>query len=85
MCNLCRLKTSRAEYQDYLRTSDDWRWETGEDMIEIDKAYVAPGKHGYIVREVEGWRQLEVMEWGFCTRKKRKRPAREGEMLFLYD
>jgi putative SOS response-associated peptidase YedK len=85
MCNLYRLKTSRAEYQDYFRTNDDRRREISEDLIEIEKDYVAPGKPGYVVREVGGQRQLEVMKWGFCTRKERKRPAREGEMPFLYD
>ena len=32
-----------------------------------------------------GERVLSTMKWGFPTRKPRKRPAREGELPFLYD
>lgn len=80
MCNLYRLKTSRAEYQDYFRTIDDPR-----NSLTVEKDYAAPGKPGYVVREEAGQRLLSTMRWGFPTTKPRKRAAREGELPFLFD
>lgn len=80
MCNLYNLKVSRAEYLDYFKANDDFRNE-----LTVEKDYAAPGKPGYVIREQDGARVLSTMKWGFPTRKERKRPAREGEMPYLYD
>ena len=80
MCNLYRLRSSRAEYQAYFAAQDDWRNE-----ITVEKDYAAPGKAGYVIREDDGQRVVSTMKWGFPTRKPRKRPAKEGELPFLYD
>jgi len=80
MCNLYNLKVSRAEYLDYFKATDDFRNE-----LTVEKDYAAPGKPGYVIREQDGARVLSTMKWGFPTRKERKRPAREGEMPYLYD
>ena len=58
MCNLYNIKATKAEYLAYFKATDDWRRETM-------KNYVAPGKPGYVIREVEGHRALDVMAWGF--------------------
>lgn len=85
MCNLYNHRVARWEYNAYFQADDERRREIMEELEQIEKPYTAPGKPGYVVRLVDGERQLEVMKWGFCTRKERKRPAREGEMPFLYD
>lgn len=86
MCNLYRLRVSRAEYNAYFQANDDFRREVErEQLADLEKDYVAPGKPGYVVRQVDGRRQLDTMKWGFCTTKERKRPAREGELPFLFD
>jgi len=82
MCNLYGHRVSRWEYNAYFQADDERRREI---LDELEKTYTAPGKAGYVVREVDGTRQLQIMKWGFCTRKPRKRPAREGEMPFLTD
>jgi putative SOS response-associated peptidase YedK len=58
VCNLYNIKTTRAEFLDYFQAQDDFR-------REVDKDYVSPGRSGYVVREVQGIRQLDVMTWGF--------------------
>jgi len=78
MCNLYRLQVTRREMADYNMAEDHWR-------RDLEKDYVAPGKEGAIIRFEDGRRILTSGKWGFCTRKERKRPAREGEMPFLYD
>jgi putative SOS response-associated peptidase YedK len=80
MCNLYNLRTSREEYNGYFQSTDDWR-----DELVVEKDYAAPGKPGFVIREQDGDRVLSTMKWGFPTRKPRKRPAREGELPFLYD
>lgn len=80
MCNLYRLRTPRAEYQEYLAAGDDWRNE-----LTVEKDYAAPGKPGYVIREEEEQRVVSTMKWGFPTRKPRKRAAKEGELAFMYD
>lgn len=68
------------EYLSYFKANEDFRNE-----IEVEKDYAAPGKPGFVVREEAGQRVLSTMKWGFPTRKPRKRPAKEGELPFLYD
>lgn len=80
MCNLYRLRSARAEYQAYFSAEHDER-----DAVAVEKEYAAPGKPGYVVREDHGRRVVSTMRWGFPTRKPRKRPAKEGELPFLYD
>ncbi len=80
MCNLYRLGATRDEAVAYYRAGEDFR-----DQVTMEKDYVAPGKPGLVVREQDGARVVSTMKWGFPTRKERKRPAREGEMPFLYD
>lgn len=80
MCNLYNLRTTREEYKGYFQSTDDWC-----DVLTVEKDYAAPGKPGFVVREQGGQRVLSTMKWGFPTRKPRKRPAREGELPFLYD
>ncbi len=78
MCNLYRLPTQP------LSTIFGVRDDPGN-VLSIEKDYVAPGKPGVVVRDHGGERMASVMKWGFCTRKPRKRAAREGELPFLYD
>ena len=80
MCNLYRLGPSRAEYQAYFTAGYDV-----ENTLSVEKDYAAPGKPGYVIREDDGQRVVSTMTWGFPTRKPRKRPAKEGELPFLYD
>lgn len=60
MCNLYNLKASRDEVRGHFRAKDDTR-----SALAVTKDYVAPGKPGYVVREVEGQRVLSTMRWGF--------------------
>ncbi len=80
MCNLYNLKVDPRGYFDALAAVDD-----AANVLGIEKDYAAPGKPGYVVRYEDGQRVLSTMRWGFPTRKPRKRPAREGELPFLYD
>lgn len=80
MCNLYNLKVRGWEYREYFEASDDWR-----NQVNVEKDYTAPGKPGYVVRVENGACVLSTMKWGFPTRKPRKRPAKEGELPFLYD
>jgi len=80
MCNLYNLKVDPRSYFDALAAVDD-----AANVLGIEKDYAAPGKPGYVVRYEDGRRVLSTMRWGFPTRKPRKRPAREGELPFLYD
>lgn len=80
MCNLYNLKVDPRGYFDALAAIDD-----AANVIAVEKDYAAPGKPGYVVRYEDGRRVLSTMRWGFATRKPRKRPAREGELPFLYD
>jgi putative SOS response-associated peptidase YedK len=80
MCNLYNMTVKRWELVNYIAANDDFRKE-----IEQEKDYVAAGKPGIVVRYQDGQLVVDQMKWGFCTRKERKRPAREGEMPFLYD
>lgn len=80
MCNLYNLTVTRWEYLAYFQA----RWDE-RNQLEVEKDYAAPGKPGYVVRLEDGERVLSTMKWGFPTRKPRKRPAKEGELPFLYD
>lgn len=80
MCNLYNLKVERWEYLAYSQA----RWDE-RNNLDVEKDYAAPGKPGYVVRLEDGERVLSTMKWGFPTRKPRKRPAKEGELPFLYD
>ena len=80
MCNLYNLKVDTRGYFDALAAVDD-----AANVLAVEKDYAAPGKPGYVVRYEDGQRVLSTMRWGFPTRKPRKRPAREGELPFLYD
>ena len=59
MCNLNNIKVSRAEFNAYFQASDELR-----NDLTVEKDYVSPSKPGYVVREIEGARQLGVMPWG---------------------
>src|SRR5579859_6575648 len=63
ICNLYRLSSSKAEYIDGFKAKDRWQREVAKD-------YASPGKSGYVVREFEGARELDVMSWGFPFRGK---------------
>ena len=80
MCNLYNIKVDPRSYFDALAAVDD-----AANVLAVEKDYAAPGKPGYVVRLEGGERVLSTMRWGFPTRKPRKRPAREGELPFLYD
>lgn len=80
MCNLYSIKVDPRTYFDALDAVDD-----ATNVLQVEKDYAAPGKPGYVVRVEDGRRVLSTMRWGFPTRKPRKRPAREGELPFLYD
>jgi putative SOS response-associated peptidase YedK len=80
MCNLYNLKVDPRGYFDALAAVDD-----AANVLAVEKDYAAPGKPGYVVRQEDGQRVLSTMRWGFPTRTPRKRPAREGELPFLYD
>ena len=80
MCNLYRLDVSQSALADAFFASPD-----PDDLIVQEKDYAAPGKPGRVVRYRDGARVVSTMKWGFPTRKPRKRPAREGELPFLYD
>ena len=66
MCNLYGVKASRDEIASYFKAQNDWRRE-----LTVEKDYVAapsPGKlgnPGYVVRDHECARTLDVMRWGF--------------------
>jgi len=80
MCNLYNLKVDARGYFDALAAAED-----AANTLVVEKDYAAPGKPGYVVRYEGGKRVLSTMRWGFPTRKPRKRPAREGELPYLYD
>lgn len=80
MCNLYNLNPSARSYLEALDAGSD-----PANTLTVEKDYAAPGKPGYVVRHEGGKRVLSTMRWGFPTRKPRKRPAREGELPFLYD
>lgn len=80
MCNLYRLKTASGEIGSLYDAADD-----PYNRIAIEKDYVAPGKPGIVIRYDGGAKVVSTMKWGFPTRKSRKRPAKEGELPFLYD
>ena len=80
MCNLYRLRSAAAEVGHIFAASAD-----PADTLVLDKDYVAPGKPGLVVREQDGARFVSTMKWGFPTRRPRKRPARAGELPYLYD
>lgn len=77
MCNLYNVKATRAEIRDYYQTSEDWRRE-----IAVEKDYVAPGKPGYVVREDNGRRVLDTMQWGFPLNGKPVTNVRNYESPF---
>lgn len=80
MCNLYNLKASQADLFAAFSAQPD-----PLDQIVQEKEYSAPGKPGRVVRHQDGELVVSTMKWGFPTRKPRKRPAKEGEMPFLYD
>ncbi|MBB3879846.1 SOS response-associated peptidase [Sphingomonas pseudosanguinis] len=80
MCNLYNLNPEARSYFELFDAAAD-----PANTLAVEKDYAAPGKPGYVVRHEAGERVLSTMRWGFPTRKPRKRPAREGELPFLYD
>lgn len=60
MCNLYRLKTSRAEIVGHFRADD-----TAFAGHELEKDYVSPGREAWIVREAGGTRLLDRQHWGW--------------------
>lgn len=80
MCNLYSLKVDPRGYFGALAAVED-----PANALAVEEDYAAPGKPGFVVRQHGGQRVLSTMRWGFPTRKPRKRPAREGELPFLYD
>lgn len=60
MCNLYRLGATRDEIAAYFKAHESWHDRSG-----VTKDYVAPGKPGYVVHEVDGAKGFSVMNWGF--------------------
>ena len=60
MCNLYNIKATRAEFNAYFSSTDDWRHE-----LAVEKDYVSPSRPGFVVREADGTRLLGAMSWGF--------------------
>lgn len=58
MCNLYRLRTSRAEIAGIFGAQ-------GVITGELEKDYVSPGRQGVVIRSVDGLRTLEAMTWGW--------------------
>lgn len=58
MCTLYNIRATRAEIASYFGAQDAWRQD-------LDKDYVATNRKGYVVRNVDGSRQIETMRWGF--------------------
>lgn len=58
MCTLYNIRASRAEIAAYFEANDAWR-------RDLEKDYVASNRPGYVVRNIDGARQLETMKWGF--------------------
>ena len=80
MCNLYNIRVDRWEYNTHFDAQEDAR-----NRLTVEKDYVAPGKPGVVIRRETDQLVASTMAWGFQTRKPRKRPAREGELPFLYD
>ena len=57
MCNLYKLKTSRAEIASLFGAADHWH-------ADMAKDYVAPGREGPVVIERDGARITGLMVWG---------------------
>lgn len=91
MCNLYGHRVSRWEYNAYFEADDDRRreildeLEQRDQLAELPKDYTAPGKPGFVVREVDGRRQLDIMPWGFPTRRPRKVAAKAGQSPWVYE
>lgn len=68
MCTLYNLKKSREEVAAHFRAGD-------RQNRDLDKDYVASNRPGYVVRELEGVRELEVMKWGFPPPASAKGPV----------
>lgn len=60
MCTLYNIRTTRQEIADYFKAGEDWRRE-----VEIEKDYVASSRSGYVIRQQDGARGIDVMRWGF--------------------
>lgn len=60
MCNLYRMRSSRAEIAAYFG-ADDARFRS----IELEKDYVSPGREGWVILEQDGGRMLERQTWGW--------------------
>lgn len=67
MCNLYNLKVSRRELIEYFEANDDFRREIERE--ELEKDYVAPGREAWVVRQQEGRRGIDLMNWGFPSWK----------------
>lgn len=80
MCNLYNSEVDPSSYFDALAAVDK-----AGNILEVEKDYTAPGKPGYVVRLEDDQRLLSTMRWGFPTSKPRTRPARDGELPFLYN
>src|SRR3546814_11456000 len=81
MCNLYNLRVTRDELIGYFKAQGD-----RPSQIVVEKDYAAPGKPGYVVRQVEGRRVLDAMLWGFPSNKReRKTKPKPGQSLYLYD
>ena len=58
MCNLYRIRHTRDEVAALFRARD-------VHATDIEKDYVAPGKHGHVIRDEACERLLDRMVWGF--------------------
>lgn len=58
MCNLYRLRTTRAEMAGVFNAQD-------QTAFDLEKDYVSPGREGIVVRSNAGVRSLETMTWGW--------------------
>jgi putative SOS response-associated peptidase YedK len=63
MCNLYGLKVTRAELLAYFQANDDFRRDIERE--ELEKDYVSPGREGWVIREQDGRRGIDLMNWGF--------------------
>lgn len=60
MCNLYRMKASRAEVAAHFRADD-----SPFNAVELEKDYVSPGREGWVIREQEGARVVDRQHWGW--------------------
>jgi putative SOS response-associated peptidase YedK len=82
MCNLYGIDMTWAEYIAHFQAADDWR-----SQLTVEKDYAAPGKPGWIVRDLDdGRRVVEAMTWGFPDKgRERKRAPAPGQSRLIYE